>query len=139
MVRKSALVLCFALAVAGPARAQTILSAYDWLRAADAFTSQKPNIDFTEGNALGYLQGFIQAQKEWLIVDIAYLMLEAKSNPKALFRTKHYCVPQNVSTGQIVEIAKKYMHNHPERLHEEAGYVMFSALLEVWPCEKNPT
>ncbi len=47
------------------------------------------------------------------------------------------CMPtEGVTTGQIVEIAKKYLNNHPEERNYPGSANVVEALLLAFPCKK---
>jgi hypothetical protein len=51
-----------------------------------------------------------------------------------LFREKT-CIPEGVTTGQIVAVVVKYADEHPQDMHLEFAEVVASALVEAWPCK----
>ena len=52
-------------------------------------------------------------------------------------RDKTYCVPSGVNQGQIVKVVRKYIDEHPEKLHELYGKLIIEALNESFPCNKQ--
>ncbi len=46
------------------------------------------------------------------------------------------CAPREVTVGQMNAIAKRYMEEHPERLHLAASAIVLSALAEAFPCKQ---
>lgn len=47
-----------------------------------------------------------------------------------------FCKPMAVSGEQMRLIFLKYMREHPERLHESAAPLLFSALADAYPCPR---
>ena len=47
-----------------------------------------------------------------------------------------YCPPlgNRVNYGQFVSIVKKYLNDHPERLHETAASLVLRAIRGAFPC-----
>ena len=46
-----------------------------------------------------------------------------------------YCPPNSgVPMQQALLIVERYLREHPEKLHEEAGFVVGGALIEAFPC-----
>lgn len=45
-----------------------------------------------------------------------------------------YCVPEEATLTQIIRIFVKFMADHPEKLHEPPGSLVFEALSKSWPC-----
>jgi hypothetical protein len=48
------------------------------------------------------------------------------------------CVPDGVTGNQLRDVMKLYLENNPQRLHYVAADLIETALLEAWPCEKQP-
>jgi Rap1a immunity proteins len=46
------------------------------------------------------------------------------------------CAPGEATVGQLVDIVKKYLHDHPETRHRAAGVLVFLALVQAFPCPK---
>jgi Rap1a immunity proteins len=50
------------------------------------------------------------------------------------------CLPPQVNTQQLVEVALRYLRDHPEKRHLGSGGVLIPAWGEAWPCaEEKPT
>jgi hypothetical protein len=54
----------------------------------------------------------------------------------ALFRVNTAHQKDGLSVDQGRLIIEKYLKEHPESLHEEAGLVAGPALLDAFPCKK---
>jgi hypothetical protein len=51
--------------------------------------------------------------------------------------TGKYCPPKDgISVDQGRLIVEKYFRDHPEELHEQAGDIVFRALVLAFPCTK---
>ena len=49
-----------------------------------------------------------------------------------------YCPPKGgISVDQGRLIVEKYLRDHPEQLHKEAGLLAASALWDAFPCRRN--
>jgi hypothetical protein len=49
-----------------------------------------------------------------------------------------FCPPtEGISTFQARLIIEKYLINHPEKLHEKAGYLAAEALMDAFQCKKS--
>jgi hypothetical protein len=46
------------------------------------------------------------------------------------------CERKNVTVGQVVKVALKYMDDHPEELDQPASTVVRRALEKAFPCSK---
>ena len=46
-----------------------------------------------------------------------------------------FCLPEEVTVGQVAKVVLKYLENHPEMLHEMAVGVVYAALFRAFPCE----
>jgi hypothetical protein len=50
------------------------------------------------------------------------------------------CLPPQVNTQQLVEVALRYLRDHPEKRHLGSDGVLIPAWGEAWPCaEEKPT
>ena len=47
------------------------------------------------------------------------------------------CVPNNVSTGQLVRVVIRYMDARPERLNESFALLAIEAFRAAWPCSNS--
>lgn len=47
------------------------------------------------------------------------------------------CIPKttNITVGQIVDIAKMFLSNHPEIRHDDAPGLVSGALFDAFPCQ----
>lgn len=46
------------------------------------------------------------------------------------------CIPEESTKGQLVDVVKKYLDDHPERRHLEAGSLVPEALNSAFPCAR---
>ncbi len=68
---------------------------------------------------LGYVQGIVDGQ--------TYVQ-QFWSNPLK------YCAPPTTTVGQVTDIVKKYLSDHPEARHHDAASLATAALREAFPC-----
>jgi hypothetical protein len=68
-----------------------------------------------------------------MINGVRFFVVEATKNTDTAV-----CVPDGAVIGQILSIVVRYMHRNPDKLHENFFYLATFALMEVWPCKKNP-
>ena len=45
------------------------------------------------------------------------------------------CIPNSVTLGQLEDVTKKFLSDHPEKLHYGASGLVASALYEAFPCK----
>lgn len=45
-----------------------------------------------------------------------------------------FCMPSHVTVGQITDVVKKYLRDHPERRHYTAASVVGAAISVAFPC-----
>jgi hypothetical protein len=51
---------------------------------------------------------------------------------------KQICIPtKNVKQGQIIKVVIKYLNDNPQRLHEQYTHIIYLAITEAFPCNKN--
>ena len=48
---------------------------------------------------------------------------------------KTFCVPNDVTNGQLRKVAMNYLNENPEDLHLNAASLVATALYEAYPCE----
>ena len=48
---------------------------------------------------------------------------------------KTFCVPNDVTNGQLRKVAMNYLNDYPEDLHLNAASLVATALYEAYPCE----
>jgi Rap1a immunity proteins len=46
----------------------------------------------------------------------------------------YYCIPDNVTNGQLVDVVKLYLRNHPENRQYAGPTLIMMALKEKFPC-----
>jgi Rap1a immunity proteins len=107
--RVSAMVL-FLIAV-GSATAQT---AKDYKNTANFLAGKCKNWDTSGSFEAGYCVGFITGVDSQV----------------------ENCPGDNVTRGQVLKVALKYMDDHPEELDQAASTVVRRALLKAFPCPK---
>jgi hypothetical protein len=73
---------------------------------------------------LGYLQGF---HNGLVIADALGLRL--------LGGTSVYCMPPNVTVGQIVDVVVRFLEQNPAIRHENAEWLTLAALTHAFPCQ----
>jgi len=47
-----------------------------------------------------------------------------------------FCIRNNVTVGQCVAVAEKYLENNPEKWNHEAAPLVIAALQQAFPCGK---
>ena len=48
--------------------------------------------------------------------------------------TNYFCRPARSTHSQITLVVKKYLSEHPEKLHLDADGLVLEALMEAFPC-----
>jgi hypothetical protein len=56
---------------------------------------------------------------------------------KALPENRQSCIAEGMTVGQIVEVAIKYLKQHPEERHFNASVLMVKAIAEAFPCQQK--
>jgi hypothetical protein len=84
------------------------------------------NATYSNGICMGYIVGVGDA-----VLDLQFLgLIDARFSP--------ICVPRKsgVTVGQMVDIVKKYLTDHPEFRHQGGGALVVQALRQAFPCKK---
>jgi len=53
--------------------------------------------------------------------------------------TNYFCRPVKSTHSQVTLVVKKYLSEHPEKLHLDADGLVLEALMEAFPCAESPT
>ena len=48
---------------------------------------------------------------------------------------RYYCVPDKVENGQVIDVVKLYLRDHPETRQFSAPTLIMRALKEKFPCQ----
>ena len=72
----------------------------------------------------GYIQGVYDAGK----------ILDPDTDKRQWKGGWTACVPDSVSTGQLVAVVKKWLREHPEDWHHTGNSQVARAFDETWPC-----
>jgi Rap1a immunity proteins len=75
------------------------------------------------GFCAGYLSGVTDVEAMWKGV-------EGKGSKSA-----QYCMPLEVTNGQMLRIIKKWLDDNPSKLHERGDTIIHDALREAFPCK----
>jgi hypothetical protein len=75
------------------------------------------------GVCAGYIAG---------IIDFHTVMTTVRSLPVDVF-----CLPQNISTAQVIRDVARYLENNPEKHQDLAAYLVTLALREAYPCQED--
>ena len=79
---------------------------------------------FSKGECLGYIEGVHDAGK----------VLDRGTDKRQWISGWTACVPDGVSAGQLVEVVKKWLREHPAEWHYAAGGLVTAAFEEAFPC-----
>jgi hypothetical protein len=74
----------------------------------------RPDDSFLRGLCLGY----VEATADTLMAE----------------RPGRQCISRDVTFGQLEEVVRKYLREHPENRHYGANVLVASALTEAFPC-----
>jgi hypothetical protein len=75
---------------------------------------------------VGYMQGAL---------DGMLLYQDVLNNDKRP-AVKSVCLPEEATNKEIGLVFLKFMDEHPEKLHESAGFTFWSAVSHAYPCHK---
>ncbi len=76
------------------------------------------------GYCAGYLQGVLDVNEAWKIV-------EGRRS-----RAVQYCFPSaGVPNGQVLRIIKKGLDDNPDKLHKQPSVIIHAALVQAFPCK----
>jgi hypothetical protein len=82
---------------------------------------------FEGGYCAGFMDGVIDTARAWENSDEE---LKRKHEPWVRF-----CLPKEVTNGQIARVFVKFLEDHPEKLHFPANLLFIEALRTAFPCK----
>lgn len=89
---------------------------------------------FCMGYIIGIFEGTIFGS---FVTNIYYLPNDfpMKDVNIAVNLTTRFCIPDEVSRGQIVDVAIQYLRQNPKDRHEAARAMVYASLVQAWPCQ----
>jgi hypothetical protein len=116
----SPIFICVAFVIPQPAKAQ--LKTGNDLYAACTASETSPTYYQQDAECAGYIAGATDA--------ILSFGVDKKNG---------ICVPAGVQLGQIGDLVRSFMRNHPEIRHSQASAMMLGALYEGFACKNQRT
>lgn len=92
----------------------------------NANASRDDAADLDAGYCAGFMDGVVETEKFW----DAFSRIEKSGHPLT------FCIPQDVTNGQILQVFLKYLDDHPEELNKPAALLFAEALNKAFPCGK---
>ena len=59
---------------------------------------------------------------------------DAWVDAQVVSKTKYFCLPKNGTVGQIVDVVRKYLRDHPETRQYAADSEIEAAIQTAFPC-----
>jgi hypothetical protein len=72
---------------------------------------------------MGYIDAILDVGARW------------KTTETPSGKAIHFCLPTGVPSDQARKIVRKYLEQHPEKLHWEADQLITLALVDAFPCK----
>jgi hypothetical protein len=99
-----------------------------------------------DGNELlGQCQEYIKAadkEKNYSVYDVAMCAGYTQGVVNAVYfysdtlkKDEKFCMPETVTNGQVVRIVVKYLKDNPKDLNEGRMSLVWSALMDAYPCK----
>jgi hypothetical protein len=79
--------------------------------------------DHRFGVCAGYIAG---------VVDFHTVATTVESLPADMF-----CLPQNITTAQVIRDVTQYLEDNPGKHHDLAAYLVILALRNAYPCQET--
>lgn len=105
-------------------------------RPSERLKAMDPDVNLKFGWCLGYLR----ATSDVIVVarlNLAFAASRGGPSKAALefaLPLSRICSPQEASGGQLTRVLVKWLHDHPERLHEPMTNLTLDALRDAFPC-----
>jgi hypothetical protein len=93
--------------------------------------------DFTSGNRLwDACQADEKKEPVKALFCTAYILGAAETFEalKSANQVTFYCVPPDVEKGQVIDVVKLYLRDHPEKRQSASPTLVMIALAEKFPC-----
>ena len=94
----------------------------------DNFKKGPESSSYPSGWCFGFVNGFLEG------FDASTLAASKTYAEYLESRTSYICIPEEATIGQDIRVIIKWLNEHPERLHEDAGALIFIALKTAFPC-----
>lgn len=110
--------------------------------------AQVPNVDLNKidmfsplvtGNALHDVCGRSETDVAcvYYVIGVADTVMAYRTMFQLMGRPKAApCLAEGVTARQLVDIAKNYLRDHPEKRQNAADGLVFSSMAEAFPCPK---
>jgi hypothetical protein len=95
------------------------MSGEKWLSYCE-YSGVKP---YESGMCLGYIMG---VSEHHVLIEQLLGIIENK-----------LCIPSRATFKQLMEVAKKWLKEHPEKLHQDFSVSYLSIMKEVFPCKSQ--
>jgi hypothetical protein len=124
-----AVLACFAVLAATPDYADSVVVTYntygkDLLHYCDDFITRTATVNESAGICQGFVEGAIDTYNIGAVG-------QSIKNPPLL------CIPETVNLDQAIRVVRKYLEDHPEKLHLPAAKLVIEAIKTAWPCQKK--
>jgi hypothetical protein len=84
------------------------------------------SVAFDGGFCAGFIDAVIDSMNMWEADDIS------EKRPHAI----RFCLPQEGTNGQYLQVFLKYLDQHPEELHKAAAFLLVESLRAAFPCSR---
>jgi len=90
------------------------------------------------GICIGYIEGFEDMHYLYslFLFHTKFFTLNT-TNDKTINFLHLYCLPDDVTRYQLTKVVVKYLEDHPEKLNQSAGLLVWQAFQEAFPCTKS--
>jgi hypothetical protein len=118
--------LLISLTICGKAGAQPTTGQEIQTKCRELMNYQDLSHAFNGGFCGGFIDGVIDSQN----------MQEASDKLQKRSHALSFCLPQEGTNGQYVQVFVKYLDDHPEELHRPAALLLVESLVKAFPCGK---
>lgn len=116
------LLVVVGFAVPSACQTETLFSGEGLLNACTAH-EQPDGSMYRSGLCMGFIVGIVSEHDIWL------------SEVPTAHGSLHFCIPPDVSNGQLVKVVKKYLEDNPGKLHLRVEFLVQKALSQAFPCK----
>ena len=130
MEKISLLLICFCLLIVSQASAKSTNYVFTGAYMYESCTHAVNGLNKTgeyDDHRFGVCAGYVAG-----IVDFHTVATTVESMPDDMF-----CLPENITTAQVIRVVTQYLENNQEKHHDLAGYLVVLALRETYPCQEE--
>lgn len=95
----------------------------------------KKDEPFYQAFCTGYVSGLVEGLKLGATIPLFHKNMSGPEADEKSSQALGYCIPEEVTTGQEMDVISQYLVQHPTERHQTARLLAWAALREAFPCD----